>query len=54
MAYHYPDIPLQVSTDDSDSYVSETDEDGRRHIRGPDMSPLTPPDDATWKRAGTL
>ncbi|XP_052269453.1 uncharacterized protein LOC127870919 isoform X2 [Dreissena polymorpha] len=41
-----------VSTDDSDSYVSETDEEGRRHIQGPLISPLTSPDqNVSWQSA---
>ncbi|XP_052816730.1 uncharacterized protein LOC128243175 isoform X2 [Mya arenaria] len=46
-----PVAAFQVSTDDSDSYISETDEDGRRHISGPNMSPLTPPDNRAMRAA---
>jgi hypothetical protein len=47
---------FQVSTDDSDSYFSDPDDDYRNHINAPVMSPLEPiypdADDVTWKRAG--
>ncbi|WAR11786.1 SPIR1-like protein, partial [Mya arenaria] len=50
-AFQVHDGSEMVSTDDSDSYISETDEDGRRHISGPNMSPLTPPDNRAMRAA---
>lgn len=49
---------FQVSTDDSDSYFSDPEDDYRNHINAPVMSPLDPvypdADDISWKRAGIL
>lgn len=47
-------VLLQVSTDDSDSYYSETEEDdSRHHTPSHSMSPAPcSRDDHSWKRAG--